>query len=401
MFHRAFLLILCALNIQLGDRCRLNSRIHFHQPLPVIIRNGRLLEPTHSSGDVLLEFGESLTLSCEGTGEVFHPNQMHEEVTVGITCDGGENFRNDNWLNGPSSFSQFRCSVAPNYVSRRTHRTCYGSNPIYEVGYIIQNEFYALYESCFNEEILNAIYSTYTQKPYNAMFQTKVERPFFISNNVYGFVPVDSLFSPRGQRSAVAQVVGPLVETYMTNSQFLSRGHLAAKTDFAFAFGERATFHYVNCAPQWCGFNSGNWNTLEVDLRNHINHAQYNTIIYTGTYGVTTLKNDYGHDMNIYLYNDENNNPVIPVPLYFYKVVYETSLKRGIAFVGINNPYVTAAEAQDLFFCKDLCRGNSDFYWLTWHPNNSSEGYSFCCTIADFRGTVGHLPQFEVTGLLT
>ncbi|KOB76267.1 Alkaline nuclease [Operophtera brumata] len=401
MFQKIFLLILCALNIQQGERCRLNSRIHFGEPLPVILRNGRLLEPTDSSGNVLLDFGESMTLSCEGSGNLFHPNQTREEITASITCAGGENFRNDNWLNAPARFSQFRCSMPPNYVSRRTEQTCFESNPIYEVGYIIQNEFYALYESCFNEETLNAVYSKYSQKPYNAMFQTRVDRPFFISNGVYGHVPVDSLFSPKGQKAAVAQVVGPLVDTYMTMSEFLSRGHLAAKTDFVFAFGERATFHYVNCAPQWYGFNGGNWNTLEVDLRNHVHDVGYNTIIYTGTYGVTTLMTDYGHRANIYLYNDENNNPVIPVPLYFYKVVYEPSTKRGIAFVGINNPYVTAVEARDLFFCRDLCRGNSDFHWLSWHPNNSSEGYTFCCTIPDFRGAVGHLPQFEVNGLLT
>lgn len=401
MFEKVFMLILCAMNIQQGERCRLNSRIHFGEPLPVIIRNGRLLEPTDNSGNVILDYGESLTLSCEGAGTIFHPNKIREEETASITCAGGDNFKNDHWLNAPAPFSLFRCGMAPNYISRRTRRTCFENNPIFEVGYTIQNEFYPLYESCFNEATLNAIFSKYTQKPYNAMYQTRVDRPFFIANDVYGYVPVDSLFSPGGQRAAVAQVVGPLVETYMTKSEFLSRGHLAAKTDFALAFGERATFHYVNCAPQWYGFNGGNWNTLEVDLRNHIHNAGYDTIIYTGTYGVTSLKNDNGHRVSIYLYNDENNNPVIPVPLYFYKVVYEPSTNRGVAFVGINNPYVTSAEAQDLFFCKDLCRGNIDFYWLTWHPDNSNEGYTFCCTIPDFRGTVGHLPHFEVSGLLT
>ncbi|KAJ0172660.1 hypothetical protein K1T71_011799 [Dendrolimus kikuchii] len=202
------------------------------------------------------------------------------------------------------------------------------------------------------------------------------------------------------QRAAIAQLVGSQIDNYITDTQLLSRGHLAAKTDFVFAFGERATFHYVNCAPQWTGFNGGNWNTLEVDLRNHIHYSGYDTIIYTGTYGVTQLFNQYGQRLDIYLTTDINDNPVIPVPQYFYKVVYEPSTQRGIAFVGLNNPYYTRAEAHDLFFCEDFCRGNRDFLWLTWHPDNPAEGYTFCCSIPDFRNTVHHLPQFEVTSIL-
>lgn len=400
MFQKAFLMILCAVNLPRGERCRLNSRIHFSQPLPVIIRNGRLLEPNDSEGNFLFEFGETITLSCGDTGPIQHPSRTREETSATVTCNGGENFRNDEWLTSPAPFSLFRCPMPPNYESRNTNRLCFDGNIIYEVGYQVQNQFYPVYESCFNQGSLNAIYTKSTLKPYNAMFQTRVERPFFIANDVYGLVPVDSLFSPRGQKSAVAQVVGPLVDSYMTKNEFLSRGHLAAKADFVLAFGERATFHYVNCAPQWYGFNSGNWNSLEQDLRDHIHQEGYDTVIYTGTYGVTELKSSFGHRVNIYLYSDENNNPVIPVPLYFYKVWYEPMTKRGIAFVGINNPYLSNSEARDLIFCKDICTGNRDFSWLTWHPGNISEGFSFCCTVSEFTNVVRHLPALDVTSLL-
>ncbi|KAM3965964.1 salivary protein Tsal2A [Aphomia sociella] len=398
MFQRIFMIILCALNVQHGQRCRIHSRTHFGEPLPVILREGRLLEPTDKYGNVDLQYGETLVLSCEGSGHITHPNVKHEEITASITCDGGDNFKNDDWLNSPATFYLFRCLYPPNYNSIRTNRTCYDDNPIIEVGYRIQNEFYPVYESCFNEAGLNAVYSKYTQKPYNANYQTRVERPFFIANDNYGVVPVESLFSPRGQKAAVAQLVGPMIDTYITKNELLSRGHLAAKTDFVFAFGERSTFHYVNCAPQWTGFNGGNWNTLEVDLRNHIHVAEYDTIVYTGTFGVTQLLNQFGRRVDLFLYTDVNNNPVIPVPQYFYKVVYEPRSKRGIAFVGINNPYYTMTEARELFFCEDICRGNRQFAWLSWHPDNPSEGYTFCCTIPDFRQAVHHLPTFEVRG---
>lgn len=399
MIQKYLLMILCALNIHRGERCNLNSRIHFDQPLPIIIRNGRLLEPTDKFGNVILEFGETLTLSCEGVGAIYHPNKIRDEATATIICGGGENFHNNQWLNSMSSFSDFRCSDPPNHASKRTDRTCFQGNPIYEVGYTVQGQFYALYESCFNERTLNAMYSKYTQRPFNAKYQTRVDRPYFVANDVYGVAPVESLFSPRGQKSAVQSIVGNIANEYITDKEFLSRGHLAAKTDFAFAFGERGTFHYVNCAPQWYGFNSGNWNTLEVDLRNYIHEADVDTIIYTGTYGVTQLFNDYGQRVDIHLYSDHNNNPVIPVPLYYYKVVYDAVRKRGIVFIGINGPYYTAFEAENLFFCENICKRSSEFHWLSWHPHNPREGYTFCCTVPDFRNTVTHLPSFEVNSI--
>jgi hypothetical protein len=400
MFQKVFTLLMCMFNIQQGQRCKLNTRQDFREPLPVLIRSGRILEPTDGDGNIVFEFGDMLTLSCEGAGNIIHPLAKKQVSTATVSCIGGDTFGNNEWLNGPARFMSFQCPYSPNHLSQLTNQTCYEGNPLIEVGYKIQNQFYPVYETCFNEGTLTPIYSRYTQKSYNALFQTRVDRPFFIDNHNYGYVPVESLFSPPGQKAGVAQLVGPMIDTYIHETEMLSRGHLAAKTDFVFAFTERATFHYVNCAPQWTGFNGGNWNKLEVDLRNHIHAMGYDTIIYTGTYGVTQLFNQFGRRVDIYLTTDENNNPVIPVPQYFYKVVYEPSTKRGIAFVGINNPYYSLTEAQEMFFCKDMCRGNPAFSWLSWHPDNPSEGYTFCCSIPDFRSTIQHLPPFEVKNVL-
>lgn len=54
-----------------------------------------------------------------------------------------------------------------------------------------------------------------------------------------------------------------MVDRYLTNNQFLARGHLTAKSDYIFASGQRATFFFTNAAPQWQPFNAGNWNNLE------------------------------------------------------------------------------------------------------------------------------------------
>ncbi|KAJ8728620.1 hypothetical protein PYW07_006316 [Mythimna separata] len=369
IIQRAFLLILCALNVQNGQKCTLNTRIHFEEPAPVVLRDGKLLEPTNRFGDIELNYGDILTMSC-GTGVLLHPNAQRQISVATITCEGGEMFRNAEWLNEPARFSHFKCTSHPEYRSRRTDRTCYDNNPIIEVGYSVENQFYPVYETCFNQAGLNPIYSKYTQKPYNAFYQFKVERPFFLTDDNFGFLPMKEMFSPNGLRTAVEHRVGQGVNEYVTKTQKLSRGHLAAKTDFVLAFGERASFHYVNCAPQWTGFNGGNWNTLEVDLRNHIHDVGYDTIIYTGTFGISQLMNDMGRPVDLYLHLDDNNNPQIPVPQFFYKVVYDPSTKFGIAFVGINNPYYSQAAASRMFFCEDVCEDSGNFNWLSWDQHD-------------------------------
>lgn len=44
---------------------------------------------------------------------------------------------------------------------------------------------------------------------------------------------------------------------------FLARGHLAARSDFIYIAHQRATYNFLNVAPQWQSFNGGNWAILE------------------------------------------------------------------------------------------------------------------------------------------
>lgn len=44
-------------------------------------------------------------------------------------------------------------------------------------------------------------------------------------------------------------------------------------------------------------------------------------MIYTGTWGVSQLRDQNNRLVDIYLHRDANNNPQLPVPLYYYKVL--------------------------------------------------------------------------------
>lgn len=87
---------------------------------------------------------------------------------------------------------------------------------------------------------------------------------FFSVNSFYPGVSVNLRYTQVQQKLTIAGYVGDeLADKYVTSQQYLARGHLAAKTDFIYATGQRATFYFINAAPQWQPFNNGNWNWLE------------------------------------------------------------------------------------------------------------------------------------------
>lgn len=96
----------------------------------------------------------------------------------------------------------------------------------------------------------------------------------FLADSFYPGVPVNTMYTQVQQKLTIAEYVGAeLADRYVTNTQFLARGHLAAKSDFVFATGQRSTFYFINAAPQWQPFNAGNWNWLE--QVNKINNKFY------------------------------------------------------------------------------------------------------------------------------
>lgn len=88
---------------------------------------------------------------------------------------------------------------------------------------------------------------------------------YFLSDQqFFPGLDMNRLFSRGSQLAAFEFTLGSSMgDRYISNANFINRGHLAAKTDFSLAAGQRATFSFLNVAPQWENFNGGNWNTLE------------------------------------------------------------------------------------------------------------------------------------------
>ncbi|XP_075973002.1 salivary endonuclease-like [Anticarsia gemmatalis] len=380
--------------------CSIRIRGDLGQPQPVYIRGGTYMRANGNSGVVTLSSGEQVIIACTGSGrQIRHPNIAATVSVATARCANNALVSGPGWLHGNGAFGQLTCSTHSHHEAQGTNSRCWGNNLVIRVGFIVNNVFHPLYWSCFDQRRMEVLYVWYDQTRENAIHQSGVDRPSWLAGSFFPGVAVNTMYTQAQQKATIAQYVGQaLADRYITSHQFMSRGHLAAKSDYVFATGQRATFYFINAAPQWQPFNAGNWNSLEQNLRARIAAANYRTVIYTGTFRVTQLRNQNNRLVDIYLVRNSNQ---IPVPLYFYKVVYDASRRQGTAFVSINNPYYTAAEVRSLTFCTDRCRNNNAFNWLRWQPDRIDIGYSFCCTIDDFRRTVPHLPSFTTTGLLT
>jgi DNA/RNA endonuclease G (NUC1) len=103
----------------------------------------------------------------------------------------------------------------------------------------------------------------------------------------------------------------------------MSRGHMTAKADFVYGAHMRATFWFMNVAPQWQTFNGGNWNNMEMSTRSFAGGYDNNLDVYTGTHGVTTLADVNGNEVPIHIAYDANNNGILRVPALYWRVVFD------------------------------------------------------------------------------
>lgn len=133
---------------------------------------------------------------------------------------------------------------------------------------------------------------------------------------------------------------------------------------------------------------------LEQNVREYAIKRDAHLDVYTGTFGVATLDDVRGREQQLYLYNQDGRK-ALPVPRYYWKVVYNPKTKAGAAFVSFNNPYARVL-TRDVF-CETVC---DQIKWVKWHPVDVVKGVSFCCEVDHFRNVVEDLPEFKTKGLL-
>lgn len=340
------------------------------------------------SGILSLATGETITLACPGSTLT-----ATGTTTAVATCVSGTGFD----VGGSTyTFSDLGCESLPFHDARRSSRTCPGAAyEIIEIGFTVEVDFYRLIDVCFDDSQLNSVYSNHTVVKGIGGYESGYPRPYFLAGNFYGDVDVNTMYTQDQQTVTVGDLLGDssLGSQYVVPStdHYMARGHLAAKADFVFGANQRATFWYINVAPQWQTFNGGNWEQAEFDVRTYADFRGVDLMVYTGTYGVATLPNVNGIETELYLAVDSNNNKVLPVPKLYWKLVHEP-----ISNAGINNPYVTSPSS-DYYICNNVCDQVS---WLNWVPDDAVLGFSYCCEVGDFQTTVSVVPFLNVNSLL-
>lgn len=113
--------------------------------------------------------------------------------------------------------------------------------------------------------------------------------------------------------------------------------------------------------------------------------------IITGTYEVLELPNNRNILVEITLQKGK-----LPVPKYIWKILYDYTDMRAIAFVVLNNPFANIRHKPE--FCKNVC---NIYGWGKPQWNNFSKGYVFCCEVGELRKVVGTVPDISVREILT
>lgn len=372
--------------------CSVTIRGGMPKPEPVVLEtNSENFYPFSDVGVIDVESGKSLQLWCPSGFTV------HSDNLITATCESGTTFKVDGTSH---EFKDLACKSWPGFKAVKSGATCNGGVVI-RVGFeITSSRFAEQMQICFNEEEEVTRYTRHQLYPGSNYYETGVDRITFQTAGYFNGKNVDKLYTQATQLETINNDLGGVAAKYFdTSNVFLARGHLGAKADFNYAPEQRATFLFINAAPQWQVFNAGNWARVEDGLRAWVSKNKMNVNCYTGVYGVTTLPNKDGVETPLYLARDGNNNGLIPVPKLYFRVVIEPSTKRGIVFLGVNNPHLTEEQIKrDYVICDDV---SDQVSYINWKKTDIKAGWSYACEVSDFRKTVKHIPALTASnGLL-
>lgn len=368
-------------------------------PQPLFIRPGtsNWFHPTDRRG--ILEFTANQEIELFCTGSFATPSGVSGS-SIRLACSGGTRFR----FNGIfHNFNEFTCRTWPTFVAQRRAGTqrCFNQATIVDVGFQVSgNRFLRSFTSCHDPRTEENYFTEYQLTPATDGGERSVERPSWSQGDFFPGKNVDSLHTRNNQRATIATIVGStaLAARYIEASPsdvFLARGHMAAMTDFMTANEQRSTFLFINTAPQWQTFNSMNWVSVEISSRRLAADRNIRLDTWTGTFGITQLRDVNNVNRQIFL---DFPRRQIPVPMVYYKILVNRAANSGVVLLGVNNPHLTLNEIlANYVICNDV---SSRINYVSWQRTNLLRGYGYACEVNDFLRRVPHIPGLSVGSLL-
>ncbi|XP_063923882.1 uncharacterized protein LOC135138003 [Zophobas morio] len=199
-----------------------------------------------------------------------------------------------------------------------------------QIGYMVNNHFVSVLTTCFNHLVLTPVYTRHELTPWARRGNNGDPPDVFQSSAFYNGIDVNNLYA-----TSTDIIHGLGFATYPIPNNPLNTGDLAPNADFLYQFQRDATFSYLNVAPQWTRFNSGNWERLEngIALLTQRRNNGVATVL-TGTLNILTLtEGDFTE--SIYLLPGDQK---LPVPEFFWKFVLYPTVAEQYVFFGSNIP---------------------------------------------------------------
>jgi len=374
------------------------------QLAPLLIRGNKFVYPS-TAGQRNLQFfvGETIDFACPGGNLVLQGILQTLDVAP-AKCVGGTQFtvnnKNYEWPEEVVCKNP-KWSTKPKELTKdnlKDLKVCSGTGKEIEIGFAITtSRFIRTMLICYDVQSQTTLYSNYelTSAINQGINGAQSPQKFIQGAGFFTIKDVNSLYMRVNQKYTINRLLGlPSTSTHIfkdNSDYFLSRGHLTAKRDFFYAAQQNSTFHYLNVLPQWKTVNGANWNKIEQSVRDYAEKNNVELQVWTGGFGITTLPHDKtNEETKLFL---GGNEPVLPVPEIFWKVVYNPASQRGVAFIGVNNPYKVWTKVNK--FCEDMST------WLSWGDKNDEvKGFSWVCTVDDFRKLVKTFPELKVVGYL-
>ena len=370
-------------NIDLGDR----------QPLLIRPGTSEFFYPNDRIGFIRMRYNEKMELFCS--------NGFASPLGVGtnlitISCSFGNRFN----INGTLyKFNEFNCRNFVEHTTIRTNISCYNDGSLIDIGFHVESRFMKIMSVCHNERREQSYYSQYQLTPISIAFQRAMPRPGFRQGDFFPGKDINALYTRTTQRSTIAKITKSDYLSWRwiedVSDIFLARGHMAARCDFIYGNQQRATFYFINASPQWQTFNALNWAAVEDGSRRLAANRNIKLDVYTGTFGITTLKDINGIGQEIFL---DINNKQVPVPKIFYKVLINRAARSGVVLIGVNNPHLTLKEImKDYIICSDV---SAKIHYINWRKEDIRRGYCYACEVNDFLKAVPHISSVDVQNLL-
>lgn len=351
---------------------------------PVYLKvNGSALSLWNFDGPALewdKNAGETALL-CSGTGNVLE--KTNQQLTK-KTCSKGTVFK---VAGADADAKDLKCKEAVVGDVLRTTEFCgNGRGYLFRLGFNADASGFVTYiESCMNSLTLSVLYTKHVLS--GAAIKsavTGVTGTWRNSDLFPATVNPDTLYSQAQQLIRMTELLGSedQAKKYLTDTQYLTKGHMTPTGDGIVTTWRHAGFFYENAVPQWKDVNGGNWKRVEELTRDIAGHLNEDLVILQGTRGVLELPHANGAAIAITL-----DTAGIEVPLWNWKILKSEKLNAGIAFVTLNNPYETKLEQ---LLCENICQQTG---WSESQFTDYKKGFTYCCDPNMLVRFVPHAPD--------